>query len=300
MAAKKVDRLHVVDGTYELFRAFYGRGPDRTTAEGRPFKAVAGVVGSVLALLRDEAEAVTHLAVAFDRPIESFRNELFEGYKTGEGMDPELVEQMEPAEEALAALGVTVWPMDEWEADDALATAAARFAGEVGEVRLMTPDKDLGQCLVEGRVVQVDRMREKVIDVAALRERRGIAPASLPDWLALVGDSADGIPGLPGFGEKTVSRLLARFETLEAIPDDPAAWPEGLRGAPRLAGVLARQREEALLYRRLATLATDVPLRETLDDLRWRGAPRQRWEAYCESVGMPRWKTRPPRFDDED
>lgn len=289
-------RLHLVDGTYELFRAFYSRAPGRTAPDGRNVKAVVGLVRQLLALLDDPDEAPTHLAVAFDNPIESFRNELFDGYKTGEGMDPELVAQMDPAEAAVRALGVVVWSMDRWEADDALATAAARFAGEVEQVRILTPDKDLGQCVRGTRVVQVDRRKGAVVDEDGVRARWGAGPASIPDLLALTGDSADGIPGLPGFGVKTAGALLGAFGHLEDVPADPAAWPATIRGAPRLAETLDAHREEARLYRRLATLVTDVPLAETLEDLRFTGTPEGPWRTFCEGVGEPGLARRPRRW----
>jgi 5'-3' exonuclease len=278
-------RLHLVDGTYELFRAHFSRRPGRVGPDGRDRKASVGLAESLLALLQDGAEGVTHAAVAFDHPIRSFRNDLFTGYKTEEGVPPELLAQLDDAEEAARALGLVVWPMDRHEADDALATAAARFRGGVEQVRLLTPDKDLSQCLVGTRVVQVDRMRDRVVDEAALRARRGFGPASVPDFLALVGDDADGLPGLPGFGERTASALLAAFPSLEAIPRAPSAWPGNIRGAARLAATLAARWEDALLFRRLATLAVDVPLAESLDDLRWRGVPRARLEAFCSRAG---------------
>ncbi len=281
-------RLHLVDGTFELFRAHYSKRPEHAGPDGRDLKASVGLAGSLLALLHDPAEAVSHVAVAFDHPIRSFRNRLFDGYKTEEGMHPTLLAQLDEAEAAARALGLTTWVMDEHEADDALATAAARFAGEVEQVRLLTPDKDLGQCLAGVAVVQVDRVRGAVIDEAALLGRRGLRPAQVPDFLALVGDDADGIPGLPGFGEKTAAALLAAFGGLDAIPDAPAAWPAGLRGAPRLAATLAARRDEARLYSRLATLVTDVPLAESLDDLRWRGPDWGALEAWCAKVGAPR------------
>jgi 5'-3' exonuclease len=278
-------RLHLVDGTYELFRAHFA--PHRSThraAGGWEAKATVGLAVSLLALLHDEGEAVTHVAVAFDNPIRSFRNDLFAGYKSDDGVPPELRAQFDAAEDAVRALGVTVWSMREHEADDALATAARRFRGAVEQVRLLTPDKDLGQCLAGREVVMVDRMRRREIDEQALRDRRGIAPASVPDWLALVGDDADGIPGLPGFGEQTAARLLAVHGHLESIPARAAEWPPTIRGALQLAAVLEAQREAALLYRRLATLVTDVPLPDTLETLRWRGVPRARFESWCAEV----------------
>lgn len=281
-------RLHLVDGTFELYRAHYSKRPGHTGPDGRDLKATVGLASSLLALLREPAEAVTHLAIAFDHPIRSFRNDLFAGYKSDEGVPPELSAQFDEAEAAARALGVVTWPMAAYEADDALATAAARFRDEVAQVRILTPDKDLGQCLRGDRVVQVDRVRQVVIDEAALLARRGVAPACVPDLLALVGDDADGIPGLPGFGEKGAAALLATFGHLEAIPRDPAAWPPGLRGADRLCAILAARFEEALLYRRLATLVTDVPLAESLADLRWAGVPEEAFEGWCARVGARR------------
>jgi 5'-3' exonuclease len=292
-------RLHLVDGTFELFRAHYGKRPGHTAPDGRDLKATVGVVASILALFEDPDEQATHVAVAFDNPIESFRNELFAGYKTGAGMDPALVAQMGPVEQAVRALGVTVWSMDRFEADDALATGARRFGDRVEQVRIMTPDKDLGQCLRGQAVVQVDRIRRKTIDEAELRARRGVAPASIPDWLALVGDTADGIPGLPGFGEKAAAAVLARWGTLEAIPDDGAAWDVDVRGAARLAATLAERREDALLYRRLATLVDDVPLQEELEDLEWRGAPRREFLRWCDAVGTTSLRQRPRRWRED-
>jgi len=277
-------RLHLVDGTFELFRAHFSKRPGHLAPDGREVKATVGIAMSLLALLHDAAEAVTHVAVAFDNPIRSFRNDLFPGYKSDEGVPPELLAQFDLAEEATRALGVTVWSMREFEADDALATGAARFAPAVDQVRILTPDKDLGQCLVGRRVVQVDRMRGKEIDEEALRTRRGIAPESVPDFLALVGDDADGIPGLPGFGERTAAVLLGRHLHLEDIPANPRAWPGTIRNPGQLACVLASS-PEVLLYRRLATLVREVPLRESLDDLAWRGLPRRRFEAWCEALG---------------
>lgn len=289
-------RLHLIDGTYELFRAHYSKRPEHRAPGGWDAKATVGVVASLLALLHHPDEEVTHLAVAFDNPIRSFRNDLFAGYKSDEGMDPALRAQFDPVEEAVRALGVVVWSMDEFEADDALATAAARFSGEVEQVRILSPDKDFGQCLVGDRVVQVDRRRERVIDEAALRAARGVAPASIPDFLALTGDDADGIPGIPGIGERTAAALLGAYGHIEQIPSDPAAWAVPVRGAAKVARVLNEQREEALLYRKLATLRTDVPLTERLDDVRFRGVPRDRFEAWCDAMDVRTLKGRPTRW----
>jgi 5'-3' exonuclease len=290
-------KVHVVDGTFELFRAHFSKRPDHTAPSGLQVKATLGLASSLLQLLADPKEQVTHLAVAFDNPIRSFRNDLFPGYKTEAGVPAELLAQFDTAEAATRALGVVVWSMDRWEADDALATAAARFAGgDVEQVRILTPDKDLGQCIRGRRVVQVDRLRQREIDEEGLLALRGIAPASIPDWLALTGDDADGVPGLAGFGAKTAAALLARFGRLEDIPDDPRAWPATVRGADRLARTLAAARPEALLYRQLTRLTTDVPLPETLDDLRWRGVPEAQFAEWCATMNTTELRTRPQRW----
>jgi 5'-3' exonuclease len=292
-----VARLHLVDGTYELYRAHFSPRPGHLDPSGADRKATVGLAASLLALLAEPDEAVTHLAVAFDNPIRSFRNDLFPDYKSDDGVPPELRAQFDPVEEAVRALGVTVWSMREHEADDALATGARRFAGEVGQVRIMSPDKDLAQCLRGDRVVQIDRRQRKVTDEAAFRQARGYGPQSVPDFLALTGDTADGIPGLPGFGEKGAGALVGAYVHLEAIPDDPARWTVKPRGAQQLAATLAARREEALFYRKLATLV-DTPLGETLDDLRFRGVPRARFEAWCDAVGATTLRTTPKRWAD--
>jgi 5'-3' exonuclease len=289
-------RLHLVDGTYELFRAYFSGRPPHTAPEGWDAKATVGVVWSLLSLVQDQAEAVTHIAVAFDNPIVSFRNDLFPFYKSDEGVPPELRNQFDPVEEGVTALGITVWSMRDHEADDALATGARKFRDQVDQVRILTPDKDLGQCLLGERVVQVDRLRAKLIDEAAFRALRGIAPASMPDYLALTGDTADGIPGLPGFGEKSASTVLAAYPHLEQIPTHAHQWTVRPRGAVNLATTLAAHREEALLYRRLATLVDDVPLRESLDDLRFEGVPRAQFEAWCDKIGATTLKSAPKRW----
>ena len=294
-----MNRLHLVDGTFELFRAQFSKRPDHHDPQGRDRKATLGVVQSLLWLLEETEEAVTHVAIAFDNPIRSFRNDLFPAYKSDEGVPEELRAQFDAVEEAARALGITVWSMDRYEADDALATAARRFSPEFDQVRILTPDKDLGQVLEGERIVQIDRIRKKLIDEASFRAARGIAPASMPDWLALVGDTADGIPGIPGIGEKTASALLARYGHLEAIPNDAGSWkPLSIRGADALAATLRERREDALLYRTLATLAIDVPLPERRDDLAFRGVPRKRYEAWCDAIGATTMKDRPRRFRD--
>src|SRR5512139_3037895 len=239
-------KVHLVDGTFELFRAFFGVPPARD-AEGRPVGAVRGLLATLLSLLREPD--VTHVACAFDHVIESFRNELFAGYKTGEGIDPDLLAQFEPAEQAVAALGVVVWPMVEFETDDALATAAARLrdAPGVEQVVICSPDKDLSQCVVGRRVICRDRRRRLDRDEAGVLSRFGVPPSSIPDWLALVGDSADGIPGIPGWGEKSASAVLARYLTVDAIPGEAALWRVDVRNADRLAASLRGHRVEAAL-----------------------------------------------------
>lgn len=290
-----VERVHLIDGTYELFRAHYSKRPGQTSPDGQDVKATVGVIASLLDLIDDADERATHLAIAFDNPVESFRNELFAGYKTGEGMEPVLVAQFDLVEEATAALGVVTWSMDRYEADDALATGARRFRDDVEQVRILTPDKDLGQCVIGKRVVQVDRVRNRIIDASGVRVRNGVDPPSIPDWLALVGDSADGIPGIAGFGARTAASLLTRYGHVDAIPDAARDWDIVIRGAERLAPTLAAQRSEANLYRKLATLVDDVPLPESLDDLRWQGAHRARYEALARRLGGLR---RPRRFRD--
>jgi 5'-3' exonuclease len=287
--------LHLVDGTFELFRAHYARRPDHAAPDGQPAKAALGVVTTLLRMLQSAGQPATHIAAAFDNPIESFRNDLFDGYKTGEGTDADIRSQFDLVEQGVAALGVVAWPMDKWEADDALATAAVRWRDQSEQVRIMTPDKDLGQVVEGVRIIQVDVIRRREIDEAAVRERR-VAPESIPDFLALTGDTADGIPGLPGFGQKTSKLLLDAYAHLEEIPADPADWNVKVRGAEGLAQTLLDRRDDALLYRTLATLVTDVPLKESLADLEWRGADREAFTAWCERVGSPELATMPRRW----
>lgn len=286
-------RLHLVDGTFELFRAHFSPRPAAHGADGRPLSACIGFANAMLALLDETEEQATHVAVAFDNPIRSFRNDLFDGYKTEAGVPEDLLAQFDEAEELARALGLVVWSMDRWEADDALATAARRHRDAVDQVRILSPDKDLGQCLVGTRVVQIDRVRRKLTDEAALRARRGVGPESIADLLALVGDTADGIPGVPGFGEKTAGALLGHYVHVEAIPDRGADWAVPVRGADRLSAALAGAREAVALYKQLATLVEDVPLPETLDELRWRGADRDAWRRWCEGAAAPQLADRP-------
>lgn len=295
-AAGHPHRLHLVDGTYELFRAHFSKRPPRTAPDGRDIKATVGLVASLLALLDDEVEAVSHLGVAFDRPIESWRNERFPAYKSSEGVDPALLAQLEGAEVAVATLGLHVWRCERVEADDRLAAAAVRLAPEVDQVRLLTPDKDLAQVVDGHRIVQVDRARGIVRDEAAVRERFGVAPDAIPDLLALVGDDADGIPGLPGIGAKTAAALLGAYGRLEAIPEDPAEWTVSVRGATRVAATLVARREEALLYRELTRLATDLDPEVALDGLAVTGVPREAYVAWCDELGLGQLRERPRRW----
>jgi 5'-3' exonuclease len=290
-------KVHLVDGTFELFRAFYG-APPAFDATGRPVGALRALLSTLVYLLSEPD--VTHVAVAFDHVIESFRNGLYAGYKTGEGIDPHLLAQFEPAERATSTLGVVVWSMVEFEADDALAAAAARFAAlpEVEQVVICSPDKDLSQCVVGSRVICRDRMRRTDRDEAGVVAKFGVPPAAIPDWLALVGDSADGYPGIAGWGEKSAAAVLARYGTIDAIPDDASRWDLPVRGKDRLAASLRAGREELALYRRLAVLRTDVPLAESLADLEWRGAPRAALEAFCAEVGAEEVLPRVPRWRD--
>ena len=277
-------QVHLVDGTYELFRHHFAL-PSHVDDSGVEVAAVRGVLYSVLALLE---EGATHVGVATDHVIPSFRNDLWADYKTGEGIDPELFAQFQMLEDALEAMGVAVWPMVELEADDALASSA-RVASEdprVDQAIICTPDKDLGQC-VGGKVVQLDRRKEILLDADGVREKFGVFPASIPDYLALVGDSADGFPGLPGFGAKSAAALLQRYEHIEAIPNDGHTWDvPGLRSIDRLAATLTAGREVAELFKVLATLRTDGEV-GTVDDWRWTG-PTDQLGDWCDRLGSPR------------
>ncbi|MEW6271565.1 MAG: 5'-3' exonuclease H3TH domain-containing protein [Thermodesulfobacteriota bacterium] len=270
-------RVHLIDGTYELFRHFYAL-PSHAGEDGTDVAALRGVLGSVLSLLESGA---THVGVATDHVIESFRNELWPGYKTGEGIDPALRAQFEPLEQALAAMGVAVWPMVELEADDALASAAAVAAADhrVEQVLICTPDKDLAQCVRDARVVQVDRRRNVVRDEMGVIDKYGVPPASIPDLLALVGDAADGFPGIPGWGARSAAAILTRYGRIEDVPDDPKSWQVSLRGAERLAASLAVNRKAAMLFKDLATLRTTADV-GAVDDWRWRG-PTKAFPEAC-------------------
>ncbi len=278
--------VDLVDGTYELFRHFYApRGSGAPPPQPGDRAAVRGVLGTVLQMLEGGA---THVGVATDHVIESFRNELWQGYKTGEGVDTALLEQFHPLEEALAAMGVTVWAMVEHEADDALAAAATLAAADprVAVVRIWTPDKDLAQCVEGERVVQVERRSGAVRDEAAVRAKFGVPPASIPDWLALVGDSADGYPGVPGWGAKSAAAVLAHYGHLEQIPANARSWPAGIRGTLTLAASLEAHREEAALFKVLATLRRDAPVSPDVDALAWRG-PHPEFVRLAAELGAP-------------
>lgn len=277
-------QIHLIDGTYELFRAYYGapaaKGPD-----GREVGATRGLLRSLWSFLKNGP--ITHAGIAFDHVIESFRNDLFKGYKTGEGIDPDLYAQFELAERAAHALGLVVWPMVEFEADDALATAAhlgLKTRG-VSQVLICSPDKDMAQCVRGQKVVMFDRHKDVVLDEEGVKEKFGVAPASIPDWLALVGDTADGIPGVPKWGPKSASTLLAVYGSIENIPDAASQWSVKVRGADALAASLRIHRRDAKLYRQLATLRDDVPIQEKVSDLCWRGARRQELEILCQEIG---------------
>jgi 5'-3' exonuclease len=275
-------KVHLIDGTYELFRAFYA---SRAGARVSPLRVF---LQTLLALLREQQ--VTHAAVAFDHVVESFRNRLYAGYKTGASLDPRLRALFEPAEEASRALGLLTWPMVELEADDALATGAAQFADASGVERVVicSPDKDLAQCVRGTRIVCLDRLRRRTLDESGVLAKYGVRPASIPDWLALLGDSADGYPGLAGWGAKSAASILSVYTHLEAIPDDPSRWTAKIRGARSLAETLRERREEAYLFRDLATLRTDAPLNRSLDTLRWHGPEEAALGALAERLGERR------------
>jgi 5'-3' exonuclease len=276
-------RIYLVDGTYELFRAYFA-WPSSKGNVGQEVAAAKGVLSTLRRLVA--TPGVTHVACAFDHVIESFRNQLFPGYKTGEGIDPNLLGQFGLVERVCEAFGIVTWPMVEFEADDALATAARRWSAEPGveQVVICSPDKDLTQCVNGDKIVCWDRMRDRIYTEADVVEKFGVLPASIPDFLALVGDTADGIPGIPRWGKKAAATLLAHYRHLEAIPHDDSKWGVQIRGSRALAEELARNYTASLLYRDLATLRLDVPLPETLEELRYRGADRDRMQAVCEEM----------------
>ena len=282
-------QVHLIDGTYELFRYYYAV-PSALDRTGREVGAVRGVLGSILSMLENGA---THLGVATDHVVESFRNELYGGYKTAEGVPENLLSQFPILEEALQAMGVLVWPMTYFEADDALASAAVKASQDekADQVLICTPDKDLAQCVSGTRVVQLDRRREILRDEAGVVTKFGVAPNSIPDFLSVVGDSADGYPGVSGWGEKAAASVLSRYSHLESIPKAWQEWDPSIKRAQRLSESLFQQWEDALLFRTLATLRLDVPVFDSLEELRWKG-PRDDFEQYCDGLKMPALVTR--------
>ena len=291
-------QVHLVDATYELFRAHYAPRPPVRGRGGRILSGVSGLCDQILYLLREEG--ATHVGCATDRVIESFRNDLFPGYKSSAGMDPALLSQFPIAEAAIEALGVVLWPMVEFEADDAIAAAAVRFGAEPGVERIVicTPDKDMAQLVVDERIVLRDRRRAITYDRDGVLAKWGVEPASIPDYLALVGDSSDGYPGLPGWGAKSAAAVLRRYGSIDAIPARASEWEvPGVGGAVRLAAVLAEQHDDAILYRTLARLRLDAPIPQaTSAELEWRGTPRATWEAFCDTWGLERLRSRPHRW----
>ncbi|MGH9306718.1 MAG: 5'-3' exonuclease [Acidimicrobiales bacterium] len=286
-------KVHLVDGTYELFRHHFGQ-PSHINGQGLEVSATRGVLSSVLGLI---AEGVTHVGVATDHVVESFRNDMWPGYKTGAGVEPALMSQFQLLEDALAAMGVVVWAMVELEADDALASAA-EVAGDdarVDQVVICTPDKDLAQCVRGGRIVQLDRRAGRLVDEDGVKEKFGVGPESIPDYLALVGDSADGFPGLPGWGAKSSSAVLSVYPHLEDIPDEPGRWELTVRGGAALAATLAAHRDQAMLFRDLATLRIDRSLLGGVDELAWRG-PTPGFARMCQHLDMPGLSTRAMRL----
>jgi len=287
-------KIHLVDGTYELFRSHFG-APPKKASNGQEVGATLGLLRSLLMMLM--SPGVTHVAVAFDHVIESFRNDLYAGYKTGEGVDPDLLAQFPLAEEAVSALGAVVWSMVEFEADDAIATATARFKKNksVEQVVICSVDKDLTQMVEGQRVVCWDRRREIILDEKGVIEKFGVYPESIPDYLALVGDSADGYPGIQGWGAKSTASVLAKFKRIESIPKDPKKLPLGLGRATTLVENLQQNYKDALLFRELSTLREDVPLKEKLSDLKWQGAYEQ-LKKVCQKLGDERIPERIPRW----
>ena len=286
-------RLYLIDGTYELYRSYFG-APKRKAADGREVGAVHGIVASTLRLLAEPG--LTHVAAAFDSVIESFRNDLYSGYKTSAGVPEELHEQFPVAERAVRACGVTVWPMYEYETDDALATAALRWADDVEQVVVMSPDKDMTQLYGHPRIVGYNVRTRRFIDADDVVEKFGVGPESIPDYLALVGDTADGYPGVKGWGAKSASIVLAKYRDLEHIPLEASLWNVPVRGAEKLVVSLRDAIGDALLFRYLAQLRGDVPLPDSLADLEWKGAPRETFETLCDELGFGTLRDRPSRW----
>lgn len=291
-------KIHLIDGTYELFRAHFGGGPKTTAPDGAPTSAARGLIQTLLMLLRQDD--ATHIACAFDSVITSFRNDLFAGYKTGEDVPPDLLAQFPTAERAATALGIVTWRMTEFEADDAIATAAHKWADADGveQIVICSPDKDLAQMVRADRIVTLDRRRNILLNAEGVLNKYGVPPAAIPDYLALVGDAADGIPGIPRWGAKSAAAALREYGSIDAIPADPAHWRVKLRGAKSLAQNLATRKQDAALYKQLATLRLDVPLPETLPDLQWRGARRPDFPALCAQLGLDSLANLPHQWDD--
>lgn len=288
-------KIHLVDTTYELFRSYFGK-PRVTTDEGREVGAVRGLIQTLLLLLREEG--ATHVACAFDHVIESFRNDLFSGYKTSEGLPPDLLSQFYLAEQVARALGIIVWPMEEFEADDAIATAAVHLAvdKEVKQVIICSPDKDLMQVVQGNTIVCLDRRRKKLYDFDQVREKLGVNPESIPDYLALVGDPADGIPGIKRWGNKSTAKVLSEYHQIESIPNNYDEWTVKPRGAKSMSTALEERRTDAMLYKSLTRLRLDVPLTESRDDLEWKGAHQTEYEALCTALGFQNLKNLPHRW----
>ncbi|MEC7748656.1 MAG: 5'-3' exonuclease H3TH domain-containing protein [Chloroflexota bacterium] len=290
-------KVHLVDGTYELFRSYFALPPIQAP-DGRPVGAVRGIVQSLLYLLREDQ--VTHVGCAFDHVVKSFRNDMFDGYKTGDGTPEDLLAQFELAERAVESLGILAWPMVEYEADDAIATATAYCTGlsEVEQVVICSPDKDLTQMVQGDSVVCYDRRRETVMGETGVIEKFGVSPGSIPDLLALTGDAADGIPGIPKWGAKTSAQLLAQYGHIEDIPHDAADWEVKVRGAAAAAESLNANASEARLYKDLTTLRTDVPIDASLAALEWKGVDREKYQALCDDLGFGRLASLPHKWSD--
>ena len=288
-------KLFLIDGTYELFRAHFG-APPRSASDGRPIGAVTGLVQSLLLLLREERP--DFITCAFDHVVESFRNDLFDGYKTGDGVPEDLFAQFGLAETAARSLGITVWPMVEFEADDAIASAAAKWkdATSLEKIVICSVDKDLMNLVEDSRVVLWDRRRDLTYTEAEVVERFGVSPSSIPDYLALVGDSADGIPGVPRWGAKSTATVLSEYGRMENIPESYDDWTITVRGGKTLAQNLSANRENALLYKTLATLRTDAPIAESLEAVRWKGVPQREYMDLCDDLGLERLKDLPHRW----
>ena len=284
--------LYLIDGTYELFRAHFG-APPRSAPDGRPIGAVTGLIQSLLLLLREEQP--DFIACAFDHVVESFRNDLFDGYKTGDGVPEDLLAQFGLAETAARALGITAWPMVEFEADDAIASAVSKWKDDpsLEKIVICSVDKDLMNLVEASRVVLWDRRRKLTYTEAEVIERFGVSPYSIPDYLALVGDSADGIPGVPRWGAKSTATVLSEYGRMEDIPDSYEDWTVTVRGSRTLAQNLAASREDASLYKRLATLRTDAPVSESLEDVRWEGVPQHEYLDLCDELGLERLRDLP-------